>query len=133
MVDARDSETYAIIGAAMEVHRVLGNGFLEAVYQEALAIEFDQRKIPFIREPALDVGYKGHILSCQYRADFICYQHVIIEIKALKQLSTHEQSQAINYLKAAGIERALLINFGNTSLQHRRLVRTAKTVSNSSS
>ena len=120
--DKRDPQTYAIIGAAMEVHRQLGHGFLEAVYQEALALELTARQIPFQREVPLDVQYKGTILNCCYKADFICYGEVIVELKALAHLTTIEHAQVINYLKATGLMRALLINFGASSLDYKRLV-----------
>lgn len=118
----RDSQTYAIIGAAMEVHRCLGHGFLEAVYQEALARELVLRGIPFEREVELTVFYKGEPLACTYRADFICFGEVLLELKALGALSSIEESQVLNYLKATGKHRALLINFGVPSLQYKRLV-----------
>jgi len=119
-----DPQTYRIIGAAIEVHRVLGNGFLEAVYQEALATEFADRKIPYIRECGLSIGYKDRTLQCQYRADFIAYENIIIEVKALDRITTHDDAQVLNYLKATGLERALLLNFGQTRLQYRRLIRS---------
>lgn len=106
----------------MEVHRVLGPGFLEAVYQEAMAMEFQARDIPCQRECRLDIRYKGRPLSCSYRADFICYNEVIVEIKAIERITRNEQAQVINYLQATGVQRALLVNFGESSLQHRRLV-----------
>ncbi len=84
--DSRDEQTHAIIGAAMEVHRQLGSGFLEAVYQDALEIEFRVRSIPFRREVELPVHYKGQRLSCSYRADFVCYDQIIVELKALRSL-----------------------------------------------
>jgi GxxExxY protein len=118
----RDNETFAIIGAAMEVHRTLGHGFLEAVYQEALAEEFTTRAIPFQREVGLPVVYKGKTLSTAYRADFICYESVIVELKALAKLSGQERAQVINYLKATNINRALLLNFGSPSMEYERLV-----------
>ena len=122
MQDKRDQQTYAIIGAAMEVHHHLGHGFLEAVYQEALAKEFALRSIPFLREVELPVFYKGELLVCKYRADFICYGEVIVELKTLGVLSGIEEAQVLNYLKATGIQRALLINFGALTLEYKRLV-----------
>jgi GxxExxY protein len=123
----RDPETYAIIGAAMEVHAVLGNGFLEAVYQDALAMEFKARSIPYDREQAIPVFYKGQKLGTPYRADFVCYGSVIVELKALKALSAVESAQVLHYLKATGFERALLINFGTSRLDYKRFVHTAET------
>lgn len=117
-----DPETYAIIGAALEVHRTLGNGFLEAVYQEALASEFETRNIPFLKEVDLPVYYKGKKLNTFYRVDFICYGNIVVELKALSQLSGTEESQIINYLKSGSFKRGLLINFGQTSLIHKRFI-----------
>ena len=118
----KDKETYTIIGAAMSVHRELGNGFLEAVYQEALEREFQFLNIPYEREKKLPINYRGKILNTYYQTDFICYSTVIVELKALQQLSGNEEAQVLNYLKASGLHRALLINFGTKSLQHKRLV-----------
>ena len=121
-----DPQTYAIIGAAMEVHRVLGCGFLEVVYQEALAKAFAIRQIPSRREVELPVRYKGELLAVKYKADFICYDEVIVELKALDQLGGKEKAQVINYLKVTGIERALLLNFGAMRLEYERLILTKK-------
>ena len=118
----RDQETYAIIGAAMTVHGELGNGFLEAVYQDALEREFQYIKIPYKREVKLPVYYRGEQLNSYYQADFICFDSVIVELKALQRLSGNEEAQVINYLKASNLHRALLINFGTKSLQYKRLV-----------
>ena len=106
----------------MEVHRQLGCGFLEPVYQEALAIELTQREIPFLREEKLPLVYKGQPLDTSYCADFICYRSVVVELKALSQMSGTEEAQVINYLKATGLQVGLLINFGTRSLEHRRFV-----------
>jgi GxxExxY protein len=120
--DRRDPETYALIGAAMEVHRQLGHGFLEAVYQEALALELKDRQIPFRREVDLPVHYKGRSLACGYRADFVCHDSIIVELKALGELTPRELSQVLNYLKATRLSRALLLNFGASRLEHKRLI-----------
>ena len=119
-----DEQTYAIIGAAMEAHRELGFGFLEAVYQDALAVELGSRQIPFEREVTLPVFYKGQKLPSSYRADFICFDEVLVEIKALGRLTGVEEAQTINYLKITGLFRALLLNFGARSLEYKRLVFT---------
>jgi GxxExxY protein len=115
-----DPQTYALIGAAMEVHKQLGNGFLEAVYHEAFALEISSRNIVFRHEVALPISYKGQPLQTIYRADFICFDAIIVELKALKRLSGTEESQIINYLKATGLETGLLLNFGSTSLEYKR-------------
>lgn len=118
----KDPQTYAIIGACMEVHREFGCGFLEAVYQEALAIELTKRKIPFLREVELVLAYKGEPLRTRYCADFICFDSIVVELKAVARATEVEQAQVINYLKATGKEVGLLINFGGKSLQYRRFV-----------
>ena len=118
----KDPETFAIIGAAMEVHRELGRGFLELVYQTALALEFQERSIPFKSEVALPIQYKNRLLACAYRADFVCFESVIVETKAISTLTSADEAQLINELKATGLTRGLLLNFGAASLEHKRLV-----------
>jgi len=120
----RDPQTHAIIGAAMEVHRQLGPGFLEPVYQWALAIEFRTRTIEFVREAEVPIFYKSEKLPCAYRADFVCFGHVIVELKALPALTGVEESQIINYLKATQLERGLLINFARPSLEFKRFIQS---------
>ena len=106
-------EVYSIVGAAIEVHRELGPGFLEEVYQEALELEMSNRSIPFEAQKQLAIHYKGQTLKKVYFADFLCYNKVIVEIKALERLSGIQQAQILNYLKATGLRVGLLINFGS--------------------
>jgi len=117
-----DERTYKIIGAAMEVHKELGRGFLEAVYQEALGREFSLQRIPNKAQPIIDILYKEVLLEKKYQPDFICYDEVIVEIKAVSSLSGVEEAQLINYLKATGLKVGLLLNFGSKSLEHKRFV-----------
>jgi GxxExxY protein len=119
-----DPRSYAVIGAAMEVHGQLGCGFLEAVYQEALAIELVSRGIPFRPQAQLPIRYKDRVLETVYKADFLCYDALVVEIKALAQIGTIEEAQVLNYLKATGYEIGLLLNFGRTALQYKRFVLT---------
>jgi GxxExxY protein len=119
-----DPRTYAIIGAAMEVHRVLGCGFLEPVYQKALAVEFSKRRILYLRETSFPVYYKEVELNVPYRPDFICFDNVVVELKALARIGGIEESQVINYLKVTGYEVGLLLNFGARSLEYRRFALT---------
>lgn len=118
----KDNLIYRIIGASVEVHRQLGNGFLEAVYQESLAIEFTFRGIKFSREQPLDIYYKGILLNKKYVADFICEDKIIVELKAVGSLQPEHSAQLINYLKATGIRKGILINFGAQSLEHKSYV-----------
>jgi len=115
-----EQETYQIIGAAMKVHSELGPGFTEKVYQEALAIEFSERGIPFVREKEIHAIYKGIVLEGTFIPDFICYDKIIVELKAVKELDDVHRSQAINYAKIAGLNLSLLINFGEKSLVKER-------------
>ena len=117
-------EVYAIVGAAIEVHRELGPGFLEPVYQEAMEIELKSRNIPFESQKRLLICYKGHQLQKEYAADLVCYEQIIVELKALDRLSGKEEAQLLNYLKATGLRVGLLINFGSTGrLEWKRFVR----------
>ena len=115
-------EVYKIIGAAMEVHKELGCGFLEAVYQEAFEIELEGRKIPFESQKQLEIFYKGKRLEKEYSADVVCYGKIILELKALDRLTSKEESQILNYLKASGLKVGVLINFGGASLEWKRFV-----------
>jgi GxxExxY protein len=119
-----DQGTYKIIGASIEVHKGMGCGFLEAVYQEALEREFVIQEIPFKSQPEVQIAYKGKTLNKTYQPDFIRYDEVIVEIKAISGLSVTEEAQLINYLKATGLEVGLLINFESKSLEHKRFVYT---------
>ena len=117
--------SFAIIGAAMEVHSILGSGFLEIVYQKALEKELKLRGIPFEYQVELPVMYKGELMG-EYKADLIVDGKIIIEIKSVSRLNSAHDAQAIHYLTATGLELALLINFGTGSLDYRRVVRTNK-------
>jgi len=118
----QDPKTHAIIGAAMEVHRELGSGFLEGVYQEALEMEFKDREIPFESQPAVRISYKGRVLEKAYYPDFICFEGIVVELKVLGNLSGTEVAQVLNYLKATGMKTGLLLNFRSKSLEFKRLV-----------
>lgn len=118
----QDPQTYAIIGAAMEVHRVLGFSFLEPVYQAALELEFARFGIPYSREVNMPIHYKGNPLPVRYRADFVCYGEVLVELKAIGQLTGREEGQIINYLAASQLRRGVLLNFGSRSLEFMRFL-----------
>ena len=127
MIDAANKilyreESFAIIGACMKVHRTLGAGFLEAVYEEALEREFQNLKIPFKRQVKLDLYYGNQKLTKQYRADFICYDEIIVEIKAVSLIPTAFYAQLQNYLKCTNMELGMLINFGTPSLTYKRMI-----------
>ena len=117
-------EVYAVVGAAMEVSNELGAGFLEAVYQEALAIELAERRIPFAVQTPIEISYKGRKLAKQYIPDFLCYGQLIVEIKAIKQLTSIEDAQLLNYLKASGKPAGVLLNFGSPKLDWKRMAFT---------
>ena len=122
MVYTSGVETHEIIGAAMTVHRELGCGFTEKVYQDALEIELQHRQIPYKREYPLHATYRGVVLKTAFVPDFICYDQIIVELKAVKELDDIHRSQAINYGKVAGTKLSLLINFGEPSLRYERYV-----------
>ena len=113
-------ESYEIIGAAMKVHGIMGPGFTEKVYQEAFALELHESHIPFQREVTIHASYKGVELEGTFVPDFICYDKIIVELKAVRELDDVHRSQAINYAKIAGYKLALLINFGGSSLEYER-------------
>lgn len=109
-------ESYAIRGACMDVYKILGNGFLEAVYQECLEIEFKRRQIPYVAQKILRLTYEGQTLRQTYKPDFVCYDKIIVEIKAISKLLDEHQAQGMNYLKATGFKLCLLVNFGHYPL-----------------
>ncbi len=115
-------EVYEIVGAAMEVHNILGPGFLEAVYQEAMEIELTERRIPFKAQQPLKIAYKGHTLKKEYVPDLVIYEKIVVDIKALEKLGGKEESQLINYLKATKMRVGLLLNFGVSSLERKRFI-----------
>ena len=106
------NECYEIQGAVFEVYREMGGGFLEAVYQECLERELAMRDIPYIAQPTLELSYKGELLRQQYVPDFICYDKIVVELKAAKEIAPEHQAQILNYLKATGMRLGLLVNFG---------------------
>jgi len=106
----------------MNVHNELGPGFLEPVYQEALSYELNRRKVLHEKEKMLEISYKGRILVKKYVADFVCFGELIVELKALKSLSKEHTAQVLNYLKATGYRIGLLINFGTSKLEYKRII-----------
>ncbi|RLT41321.1 MAG: GxxExxY protein [Chloroflexi bacterium] len=124
MAEENDPRTYAIIGAAMEVHRRIGPGFLEAVYHEALEIELSARNVPFDSKARIDIRYRDRVLTSFFQADFICFREVIVEIKAIKDITTVEEAQLFNYLRVSKLSVGLLLNFGTPSLQKKRFAMT---------
>ncbi len=119
-------ESYSIIGACMKVHSNLGSGFLESVYSEALCKEFEKRKIPFVKEKKLSLYYEGEQLKKYFKADFICFDSIIVEIKSKSILLKVDEQQTVNYLKATEHQLGLLVNFGEKSLKYKRFVNSIK-------
>lgn len=116
-------ESYRIIGACFEVYNEMGCGFLEAVYQECLAIEFSEQNLPFFSQRPLELKFKDHLLQQKYVPDFVCFEKVIVEIKAVKELCDEHRAQVHNYLHATGYRLGLLVNFGHhPKLQYERIV-----------
>jgi len=122
--------SFAIIGAAMEVHNVLGSGFLEAVYQAALEKELALRGIPFERKVKLPVSYKGELIG-EYEADLLVDGKVVVELKSVSRFNSAHEAQAIHYLTPTGMQLALLINFGASSLEYRRVIKSEKQIKKS--
>ncbi len=116
------NENYKIVGICMEVHRILGSGLLENVYKDALEYEFKLHGIPYEREKEYPVDYKGIILPHKFYADFVVYGNIILEVKALNGIIDAHVAQTINYVKLAKSQLGILVNFGSTSLQYKRLI-----------
>lgn len=114
-------ESFHLVGAAIEVHKHIGCGFTEPIYQEAFEEELRLRGIPFEREKVINVTYKGKVLSKSFRPDFVCYDKIIVELKAVSEFTDEHISQVYNYLKASGYKLGLLINFGTASLKYKRI------------
>lgn len=119
-------ESFNIIGAAMEVHNIIGCGFSEIIYQEAFEEELKQRQIPFSREKMFTITYKGKTLSKFFRPDFICYDSIIVELKTVDEFVDEHFTQVMNYLKVTGMQLGILINFANESLEYKRILRNPK-------
>ncbi len=114
------NEAFQIIGAAMEVHKTLGMGFLESVYQESMEIELTKRNIPFVSQKKIQIKYKDSLLNQYFVADLLCYDKIIIELKAVSAILPEHEAQIINYLKATGTKLGILLNFGEESLYFKR-------------
>jgi len=115
-------ECYQVVGACMEVHKILKNGLSEKVYQDALEKELSLRNIPFVREQKFEVEYKGSILPHYYFADFVAFENLIIELKACENLVDVHRNQLLNYISIAKSPLGLLVNFGTPSLQFKRVI-----------
>ena len=118
------NETYKIIGILFEVHKILGKGFSEIVYKDALEFEFKENNIPVEREKEYSVNYKNTILKHQFYADFVLYESIILEVKTVDCFNNSHFNQCLNYLKVSDNELALLVNFNSTSLEYKRIIRT---------
>lgn len=117
-------ESYRIMGVCFEVYKEKGNGFLEAVYQECLEIEFELQEIAFCPQAELTLNYKGKLLRQKYKPDFLCFDKIIVEIKAVSALTDEHRAQVHNYLKATGLKLGLLVNFGSSGkVEYERIVR----------
>ena len=124
--DTGDARTFGIIGAAIEVHRVMGSGYLEKFYKQALGIELTQRKIPFDIEVPCVIQYKGRQLSGEYHMDFVCHGDVVLEVKARSSTGPADQAQVLNYLASSNHSIGLLLNFGTSRLEHKRFIWTRR-------
>jgi GxxExxY protein len=129
--EQQDPQMSAIIAAALEIHRQLGHGFVQAIYKDAAVIEFALRNIPYQREVLLPIKYKDYLLPTHYKADFICFSDILVEFAAMSDLSNFEEMQVLNSLKATGIKRGLLLNFGSVGLQYKSLIRDCEGIQNS--
>jgi GxxExxY protein len=118
-------ESYVIIGKAMKVHSILKRGFKEIVYKDAMELEFKAEGIPYVREKCFDILYEGKILKHSFKADFLLFGSIIVEIKSSRELPYDDFKQTLNYLRAAGVTLGLLINFGKNSLEYKRIICTA--------
>lgn len=118
-------ESFLILKACFEIYKKLGCGFLEAVYQECLEIEFDFLKIPYASQRELELFYRGKKLQQTYKPDFICYDKIVVEVKAVSEIASEHKSQLINYLNASGLKVGLLVNFGHSpKLEYQRYILT---------
>ena len=121
-------ESYAIMGACFEVYKEKGCGFLESVYQECLELEFRERRIPFVAQPRIKIDYKGTDLKHPYAADLICYDNIILELKAVSSLISEHRAQLHNYLRETGLKLGILLNFGHhPKLEYERIAMTHST------
>ena len=120
-------ESYEVLGACFEVYKRLGTGYLESVYQEALEVEFRLRNVPFVRQARLQIEYRGVPLRHEFVADFVCFNEIILEVKAMKSLADEHRAQVINYLKTTGKQLGLLVNFGRyPRVEHERFINQRK-------